>query len=546
LGWLGGTISGQGAKMGKATEDAYNTAVDYYGKKTKGVSISAGADWDERSFKSKVKKIYQDSIIENKPEIITPEAPIEDQELHIKHLQREIAAAEKMGATKKRLETLTNNLEEAELKLAGALRIKNWEANQGIGRGETQKLFSELEAAEVKAAKAGKVLTAGHYEQKEAARQALVVYDKQYGRIVEQKFAIKDLISQIKAAPDSLKAWIEQYKIGKKDAGSLLLVVKMLNDIASGKVKAKPADFLALLKKRIQLTEEARKKEKEYQKQLTQIPKNIAQSLAQLAGGLQSSILSFVDKLSGAFIGIGKWGGAEAEPEPEVSTGILKGRTARKAARKAAEDKVKKEEKEKAKESRESTFRRKVMWKIGAQTMVPENVFGMGRKGMTYQTGLGEGAGKKIPPYINYMLKGIETATAAEKGPAEFVQGRKAMAEMKMALLEKAIPFTPHRSEARAEIYAKMAGAQTDIMKGTMDAAMADVQMQQNQLIELKENRKNTGLAVTLSERVVELLDLIVKAGKQTPTTKVGTVDIASKTSEANPSTGGDTLAFAQ
>jgi hypothetical protein len=45
LGWLGGTISGQGAKMGKATEDAYNTAVDYYGKKS--IQYSGGLLWQE-------------------------------------------------------------------------------------------------------------------------------------------------------------------------------------------------------------------------------------------------------------------------------------------------------------------------------------------------------------------------------------------------------------------------------------------------------------------------------------------------------------------
>jgi hypothetical protein len=534
---------------------AYNTAVDYYGKKKKGLSISAGAEWDEGGFKSKIRKAYQDSMAENKPEVVTPDVPIEDQELHIKHLQREIAAAEKVGASKKRQKALTNTLEEAEKKLAGAIRIRNWEAKQGIERGETLKQHAALEAAELKAAKAGKILTAEHYEQKEALRQALEEYTKQYGAVVEQKFAVGDLISMLKSAPDSLKAWIEQYKIGKKDAGALLLVVKKLNDIASGKVKAKPADFLALLKKRIQLTDDNIKKEKEYQKQLAQIPKNIAQSLTQLAGGLQSSILSFVDKLSGAFIGIGKWAGAEAEPEakPIPTSGRIKGRTARKAARKAAEDRVRQKLVEKEKErvanikaGRESAFRQRVIRKIGKGIMVPENIFGMGRKGMTYQAGLGRGAGDKVPPYITYMLKGIEKATVTKEGPAEFAQGRKAMAEMRMALLEKAIPFTPYRSEERAEIYAKMAGAQTDIMKGTMDAAMADVQMQENQLTELKENRKNTGLAVDLSKEVIHMLDLLVKAGKRTPTIKVGTADIAGKTSEANPSTGGDTLAFAQ
>jgi hypothetical protein len=542
LGWLAGTISGHGAEMGKATEDAYNTAVARFGQEKKGLSISAGAEWDEGGFKDKIRKAYQDSMAENKPEIVTPEAPIEGQKLHIEHLRKELAASEALGVSEQRRKANIHALEEAEKSLARAMRIKNWEADQGIGRGETLKQMEEIEVAILKAAKAGKTLGADVYLQKARLQTSLDIYDEQYDKIVEQKSAIGDLLAAIKTVPGDLKKWVEQYKLGKTEAGGLLLVVQKLYDIATGKTETTASGILALLKERVKLTDAVIQKEKEYKKQIAATTVAIAQNVVELASGLQSSILSFAGKLKDAFIGVGKYGGTE--PDPELPLGRVSGRESKKAQRQAAEERAKKEKIAALKAAREKVFKEKVLLKIATEIMVPENLLGMGRKEMTYRDAMWREDGTKAPAYMDHMLTGIKEAMAIKKESPEMANVVKVLAGMRTTLLEQKIPFTKFRSEERAEIYAKMAGAQSDLMQATIQAASADMQTQKDQLAALQSTAASARIALDKSDAIRTAIDILIADGRKSPRVQVALGSIPesgnNKITGDNPSVGAD------
>lgn len=492
---------------------------------------------------TRVKPIFYRELEKVKPEIVTPELDIKEHEWHLKNLKEQLTAYKTIGASKEKLKAITNALAEAEKNLARATALKKWRKTGGKEQEEAQKKMDEYDKAILKAAKSGKQLGTELYAKKFALQEELDALAEMYDKTIDQKSAWADLVSMVKAAPDSLKDWLDKYKIAKKDAGALLLVVGKLNDIISGKTVVKRDVFLDLLKKRIELTDAATKKEKEYKKQLAKIPRNIAKNLAGLASNLQSSVLSFVGKLQGAFIGIAKYGGEEPEP-----TAPIIGVPARRKTRKTREERYEeiRQKTQKARiEGREWDFRRMVMEKIGDIAMVPKSMFGMGRAGMTYREGLGAGEGKRIPPYISYILQGIQKAVVEKKGPGEFPGGRKALAEMRMALLEKAIPFTKYRSEERAGLYAKMAGAQTDLMKATMETVRSDIKMQRDQLTELQKTATNTKMALSKSDGVIRALDSIalgirgsLSSNRVPQTSAIPSAQIGnSKITQSNPKT---------
>ena len=459
----------------------------------------------------KVKKTYETESLKLKPEIVTPELDIKEHSWHLSNLKQQITAYKTIGTSKEKLKSLTGALIEAEKNLGRAIALKKWRSTGGKELEEAQKKMDGYDKAILKASKAGTQLEVGFYTQKIGLQKEIDALTEMYDKTVEQKSAWVDLVSLVKSAPESLKEWIESYKIAKKDAGALLMVVEQLEEVASGKTVVSRNTLLDLLKKRIELTDTATKKEKEYKKELAKIPKAIAQNIAGMAGNLQSSILSFVDKLQGAFIGIPKFGGKEPEP-------ISMYEERRPKTRKEREETTREKIVKAKREGRESDFRRSVLEKIGDMVMVPKDALGTGRKGMTYQEGLGSGMGgtTKIPPYIRYMLQGIQKAVGTQKGAGEFAAGRKALAGMKMSLLEKALPFTPHRSEERAGLYAKMAGAQTDFMKATMETVKSDIKMQRDQLTELQKTANNTKLALSKSDGVMQILENIAMGIKST------------------------------
>jgi len=515
-----------------------------WGKRRKAKKEAKGDKGITDKFKdlgARAKGIFDYELGRDKKEIVTPELSLKEHKYHLESLKQQLLAYKMIGTSKKDLKGITNSLAEAEKNLTRARALEEWRKTGGKEQEEAQKQMEGYDKAILKAAKSGKKVDLGIYIKKFDLQEKLDALAEMYDKTVDQKNAWTDLVSMVKAAPDSLKDWLDKYKMAKKDAGALLLVVKKLQEVAEGKVPdIKREDYIELLKKRIELTEEATKKEKKYKKELAKIPRNIAKNLANLAGGIQSTILSFASKLQGAFIGIAKYGGEEAAPPPDL-TGIP---TKRKTKQDRYEELRQKSIKARS-EGREWDFRRMVMEKIGDVSMVPKGMFGMGRAGMTYREGLGAGEGKKVPPYISYILQGIQKAVVERKGAGEFPGGRKALAEMRMALLEKAVPFTKHRSEERAGLYAKMAGAQTDLMKATMETVRADIKMQQDQLKELRNNVANTKMALSKSDTVARWLENIasgirgsLSSNRIPQTSTIPSAQIGnSKITQSNPKT---------
>lgn len=486
------------------------------------------------------KRIFDYELGKTKPEIVTPELDIKEHEYHLESLKRQVTAYKTIGASKEKLKAITYAMAEAEKNLTRARALQKWRKTGGQEQEEAQKKMDEYDKAILKATKSGKQLGAEFFAEKFELQEELDALSEMYDRTVDQKNAWSDLINMVKSAPASLQDWLDKYKMAKKDAGALLLVVSKLQDIAEGKTVVKREEFLELYKKRIELTEEATEKEKKYKKELGKIPRNIAKNLASLASNLQSSIVSFANTLQGAFIGVAKYGGDEPEPKADPI-----GRRVKRKTKTERMEEVRQQSIKARSEGREWDFRRMVMEKIGDISMVPKDMFGMGRKGMTYAKGLGTGEGKKIPPYISYVLQGIQKAVTEKKGPGEFPGGRKALAEMRMALLEKAVPFTKYRSGERADLYAKMAGAQTDLMKATVDTVKSDIKMQRDQLTELQKTANHTKLALAKSDSVIQALNTIslgIKGGSgvtnapqpsSIPSSQIGN----SKITQSNPKT---------
>lgn len=515
----------------KSLADVLQTASDYWGKapdlgealSIDGSKLSSDANKakeDLDKLKNSIIDLYDVEVRKISPEVVTPETPIKQQEWKVRDLKTQLKASEQIGDSLARQKSIINALERAEKGLARARALKVWEADYAGDRAAAVEQMKEYEAAVLSASKAGKDLGIDFYVEKGNLQVVLDNFDDLYGKVVDQKDAFKDLQSAIRSALGSMDGWTEKYKIAKKGAGSLLIVVQKLQDMISGKTPIKSDVLLALLKKRTELTDKNIAKEKQYRKEIINTAKAIAQSLIGLASRLQSSILSFTDTLKDAFLGIPKYedGGAQV-PDTSRYDRDRVGKI-REVGEQGPYDyggsevgKVREVGAQEIKDigSLGAAFGQKVLDKIKDIMMIPADMFGMGRAAMTYGEGYGQDAlGQEggIPAYIKYMLDGIRQAMAGG-GISDAAAGRQALAEMRMGLLERALPHTAPGSEERAEIYAKMAGAQADIMKATLDAALEEIKMQKDQLAAAQETATNTSLALTKSDEVIQAIQKI-------------------------------------
>ena len=443
------------------------------------------------------------------PEVVTSEYPMGEYKWRVKNLKEQLAVSNQIGTSLTRRKAIIHALVEAEKDLNKATAIKEWGVKYAPGRALALKQMEKYEAAVLKARKAEEHLGVPFYAQKQELQKILDRYDELYGKLVDQKSAFGDLVSMIKAATESLKPWSEKYKIGKKDAGALLIVVKKLQDVTEGRVTVQRDPFLDLLKKRAELTDTNIKKEKEYRKQLAQIPRSISQNIASVASSLQSSMISFADKLKGAFIGVGKYGGAEPDPLPRFDV--------KKKTKQQKREEFITQDIAKRKTAREEDFANTVLNKVGNQW-----------------------APKNLKSFIQSITSKLQVAGIS---PDDSAMGRKMMAEMRLALLERQIPMTKHRSSERADIYAKMAGAQRDIMQATVESALVDIHMQRDQLSELKNISKNTKDALSSSESVIQAVSDIASKAMETASGNTTTYG-NQKISGSNPSVGALELAL--
>jgi hypothetical protein len=439
-------------KMG----DIFKTAADAYKPKTmKGIAdaIIDSSEIDKKVKDTKksldvLKKEILDDFVkfaaEDKPEIVTPELTVKEHQLNVKDLQQQLTAMEQINVPIEKRKATIEALTAAEDKLNRALRLRDWESGIGKSLSMMQKQLSIMDKTRAAALEAGIAMDTAFYSTKMAIQGVVNNLKNLYNRFVDQKSTSAELFAMIRKGPEKMKAWTETYTIGKKDATGLLLVVKKLNDIITGKtVVKKPEEYFDLLKERIKLTDINIKKEKQYQKQIGQISKKLSGMFAQVSASIATSVMSFV----------GKWGA-------ELGAFGVSGKVAKKL-------------------------------------MVPEDMFGGGEAGLTYGRGMKKRKG--IPYFLEYMLSGARGAMERAEEP----KARKVLAGMQVGLLEKQIGYTKKGSSERANLLAEMAGAQANFLKETVNAAKKDVKLQTQQLDALKQTAANTAEAISASERVI-------------------------------------------
>ena len=508
-----------GPKLVKALSDSM--------KKEAGNS-DIGKTLEEQAEQSR--KDYLNAIKNREAEVVTPEIPIKEHEWLLESLKKQLAASKKFNESQVIQKSIMDAIAKRTKELDRAKRLKLWNEEEGqIAHGINVEI-GKIETSLIKAKNEGKNLSASVYESLKALKIEGKKYELKYNIVVEGQTEFDNLYSAIRSSKEELGKWREEFITSQKAGGELLVVLKKMQDIVGLKSPVEKDVWEDLWKKRIELTQKAIEAAKKYKEEILSVSKDISEKFASTISGVGSLITSFADKLKGAFLGIPKYEGDWPEPKKDV-------RYKNDKERDAARSKAFREGLAKLKtEGREKDFGRKVMDRIKDIVQIPANLFGLGRSAMTYKEGMeadrpglwtSQHRGSEIPGYIRFMLNGIHEAMASrmQGGPAEFAGGRKVLSEMRMGLLEKAIPFTKWGSNDRADIYARMAGAQMDLMQSTLQVAQEESRIRAAQLAELQQNSADNKAALDVSKTMSNTLR-----------------DIAINTSKISGASGGDAL----